>query len=289
MVLLWSALASRKVNLLTHSIKEMPAPPSGCAWITYIRCHDDIGWAVTDENAAEMGESGPGHRAFLSDFYSGRFPGTFARGKTFQFNPKTDDRRISGTLASLAGLQVAIGEIGGFAITQAIDRILLLHNLIFAFGGIPVIYMGDELGMLNDESYLEEPDLAGDNRWMHRPYMDWETAEKRHDPNTFVGKIYQGLLHLIAARRRTLPLHAEAQATAVWTHNEHVFGLIRTSPRGKLLILANVTENDQSVPVYRLGELGFSSPLVDHVSQETINASENLQLKPYQTMWLEQT
>jgi amylosucrase len=287
MVLLWSALASRKVHILTHSIQEMPASPSGCAWITYVRCHDDIGWAVTDENAAAVSESGPLHRAFLSDFYSGRFAGTFARGRTFQFNPKTGDRRISGTLASLAGLEVAIEEIGGFAIQQAIDRILLLHNLIFAFGGIPVLYMGDELGMLNDKSYLDDPDLAGDNRWMHRPYMDWETAEKRHDPNTIIGQIFQGILALAAARRQTLPLHAQADTQAVWTHNEHIFGLIRTSPRGKVLVLANFSEAEQGVPGYRIAELGFSEPLVDHLSGERFHNGHGLRLKSYQVMWLE--
>jgi amylosucrase len=286
MVLLWSALASRKVHIMTHSIQEMPASPSGCAWITYVRCHDDIGWAVTDENAAAVGETGPGHRTFLSDFYSGRFEGAFARGATFQFNPKTGDRRISGMLASLAGLEVAL-EIGGYAVKQAIDRILLLHNLIFAFGGIPALYMGDELGMLNDHSYLDDPHLADDNRWMHRPTMDWETAEKRHDPNTIAGQIFQGLLALIEARRRTFSLHAEAQATAVWTHNDHVFGLIRHSPRGRLLILANVTEGEQTVPAYRLSELNFSGPLLDHLTGEIFHSGNGLGLNAYQVMWLQ--
>jgi amylosucrase len=233
-----------------------------------------------------MGESGPGHRTFLSDFYSGRFPGSFARGKTFQFNPKNGDRRISGMLASLAGMEVAIDEIGGFAIKQAIDRVLLLHNLIFAFGGIPVIYMGDELGMLNDESYLENPDLAGDNRWMHRPYMNWETAEKRHDPQTIAGQIYQGLLALIAARRKTLAFHAQAETRAVWSHNEHVFGLIRTSPRGKLLILANFTENEQTIPGYRVAELGFSGSLLNFLNQQSVQGGQDIKMQGYQVMWL---
>jgi amylosucrase len=286
MVLLWSALASRKVHILTTSIQEMPASPSGCAWITYVRCHDDIGWAVTDENTAAVGESGPGHRTFLSDFYSGRFEGTFAKGATFQFNPKTGDRRISGMLASLAGLEVGL-EIGGYAVKQAIDRILLLHNLIFAFGGIPVIYMGDELGMLNDPGYQDDPDLADDNRWMHRTYMDGETAEKRLDPNTISGQIFKGLLNLIEARRRTFPLHAEAQTNAVWTHNDHVLGLVRQSPRGTLLILANVTEAEQYVPGFRLSELGFSGALLDHLSGEIFHSGHGLRLNAYQVMWLE--
>jgi amylosucrase len=301
MVLLWSSLASRRVHIMTYSISQMPAVPSGCAWITYVRCHDDIGWAVTDENAAAVGESGPLHRAFLSDYYSGRFPGSFARGATFQYNPKTGDRRISGSLASLAGLEMALDQIarpdfeldghqaGGLALSLAIERILLLHNLIFVFGGIPVIYMGDEIGMLNDPGYLDDPDLAGDNRWLHRPYMDWSLAEQRHDQSSVPGRIFHGLRKLTEARRRTAAIHAQAAAYAVWTHNEHVFGLIRMSPRGRLLILANFSERPQTVSQDRLHELGFFGELVDHLDGRLLAGWNDLTLVPYQVAWLEKT
>ena len=121
------------------------------------------------------------HRSFLSDFYSGRFPDTFARGATFQFNPKTNDRRISGSCASLAGLEVALEKGDGRLQDLAVRRILLLHSMILAFGGMPLLYMGDEIGLLNDESYLADPNLAGDNRWLHRPSMDWQKAAQRQD------------------------------------------------------------------------------------------------------------
>ena len=88
-----------------------------------MRCHDDIGWAVTDEDAAEVGLSGAGHRAFLSEFYSGRFAGTFARGATFQYNPRTNDRRISGSCASLAGLEQALETKDPAATELAIRRV----------------------------------------------------------------------------------------------------------------------------------------------------------------------
>jgi amylosucrase len=286
MVLLWSGLASRKASVLTQSLLSMPAIPSNSAWITYARNHDDIGWAVTDENAAAAGESGPLHRAFLSDFYSGRFDGTFARGATFQHNPKTGDRRISGSLASLAGLEDALERGDGRAVQLAIGRILLLHNLIMAFGGIPALYMGDEIGLLNDAAYREEPDLAEDNRWMHRPAMDWDLAEQRHEVDSVQGQIFQGLLALIAARRRTPALHAQAAARPIWSHNEHVFGLIRSSPRGRLLILANLSERPQHVPAYRMAELGFAGPLLDHLNGRPVDGSSHVGLSPYQAMWL---
>ena len=54
--------------------------------------------------AAALHLSGPAHRAFLSDFYEGSFPGTFAKGALFQVNELTGDKRISGSFASLAGI-----------------------------------------------------------------------------------------------------------------------------------------------------------------------------------------
>ncbi|MDX1616947.1 MAG: alpha-amylase family protein [Candidatus Promineifilaceae bacterium] len=287
MVLLWSTLATQKADLMTYSIQQMPETPSGATWITYVRGHDDIGWAVTDENAAAVGLSGSLHRAFLSDFYSGRFEGTFARGATFQYNPKTGDRRISGSLASLAGLETALAQQDRHLVELAVDRILLLHNFILAFGGIPVLYMGDELGLRNDQSYQEEPELADDNRWMHRPYMDWEVAERRHDWQSIEGRIYQGLQKLIATRRRLHAFHAEAATYAVWTHNIHVAGLIRMSPRGRLLILGNFSADSQAVPTQRLQELGFGGELVDHLLQQSRDGWQDLQLAPYQALWLQ--
>lgn len=287
MVMLWSSLAERNVTLMTHALQQMPGIPSGCAWITYVRCHDDIGWAVTEEDAAAVGLNGFLHRAFLSDYYSGRFTDTFARGATFQFNPKTGDRRISGSLASLAGLELAIEENDPVGIDLAIRRIHLLHSMILAFGGIPAIYMGDEIGLLNDESYLEDPDLADDNRWLHRPIMNWQVAGNRQDIENINGRIFQGLVHLIRARKETITLHAKAASYPVWTHNERVFGLIRESPRGRLLVLANFSESQQTVLAYRLNEMGFRGLLLNRLDGETIEGWHDVLLEPYDVNWLE--
>lgn len=286
MVLLWSSLAERRVTLMTRALQNMPPIPSGAAWVTYVRCHDDIGWAVTDEDAAEVGLSGSGHRAFLSEFYSGRFPGTFARGATFQFNPRTNDRRISGSCASLAGLEQALEGRDPQATDLAIRRILLIHNLILAYGGIPLLYMGDELGLLNDPSYLEDPDRKDDNRWMHRPPMDWARAEERHDWWSVAGRIYHGLIHMLAVRQRSAALHAQAGAFPVWTHNEAVFGLLRDSPRGRVLALANFSERPQTVPGYRLHEMVFGGRLIDRLTGREINSAPGITLEGYEALWL---
>jgi amylosucrase len=227
------------------------------------------------------------HRAFLSDFYSGRFPDSFARGATFQFNPKTGDRRISGSLASLAGLEIALEKGDSVLIGQAIGRILLLHSMIFGYGGIPAIYMGDEIGLLNDKSYMADPDLAGDNRWMHRPAMDWSLAGERSDPQTVTGRIFQGLLLLIRARKCSKALHSQAAAYAVWSGNESVFGLLRESPRGRLLILGNFSELSQTIATYRLHEMGFEGTLVNLIDGREYGSWQDIHLAPFEALWLE--
>ena len=288
MVMLWSSLAEREVRLMTKTLTHISAIPTGSAWLTYVRCHDDIGWAVTEEDAAAVGLNGFAHRAFLSDFYSGIFPGTFARGATFQYNPRTGDRRISGAGASLAGLERALELEDPREIDLALRRILLLHGIVLAFGGIPVLYMGDELALLNDYAFIDEPEHADDNRWLHRPVMDWSTAARRHDETAPAGIVFQGLQHLIQRRKALPQFHAQAATQPVWAHNDHVFALIRQSPRGRVLVLGNFTEQPQRVPAYRLQELEFERVLVDCLTDRPVDPRDGILLEPYEQLWLEE-
>jgi amylosucrase len=290
MVLLWSTLASRKVALMTHTLLHMPPTPQGTTWITYVRLHDDIGWAVTDENAQAVGENGYLHRGFLNEFYSGHFPESFSRGEVFQYNPTTGDGRMSGMTASLAGLEKAVEEGDVEQILLSIKRILLLYSVIFSYGGIPLIYMGDELGLFNDQSYKNNPIKANDNRWMHRPAMPWEITEKRHDPEHITGLIFQGMHRLILTRQRTQQLHAASEVEPLWTDNPHVFAYLRRHPAsGQLLAVCNFSEHTQNIPARILWDNGFQGSIRDVSlpdSHPLALENDQITLHPYQFMWL---
>ncbi len=289
MVLLWSALATQRADLLTQSLLNMPATPSNATWITYVRCHDDIGWAITDQNAALVGEVGPLHRQFLSAWYSGEWAGSFARGEIFQYNPSTNDRRINGMTASLAGLEQALETADSTAIELAIRRIYLLYAVVFGFGGIPLIYMGDELAMLNDHSYLRDSAKAWDNRWLHRPAMDWGLAAQRHDPTTLAGRVWRLLRHLITIRQQTPALHSAGQTLPIWTNQRHVLGVIRIHPLGRILILGNLSASIQRVAISVVRDAGLIGELYDLLGDQavTIDAqSAELVLDSYQCCWL---
>jgi len=244
MALLWSSLATSRTGLMRHVLDHMPPLPPGAGWVTYVRCHDDIGWAIGPEDAAAVGEDDHLHRRFLSDFYAGDFPGSFARGARFQTDERSGEARTSGTTASLAGLESAPHEL---ARELAIRRVLLLYAVVFAHGGLPLIYMGDELGLRNDRAWADDERHAGDNRWMHRPPMDWAAAERRDEPGTVEAALWNGLRELMAARRATRATHAQGSARPLEIGNDHVYALLREFAGERLLLLANFSAEEQTV------------------------------------------
>ncbi len=174
MALLWESLATRRVNLLTQSLSHRHHLPPGTTWVNYLRCHDDIGWTFDDEDARKVGINAYDHRQFLNRFYTGQFPGSFARGVPFQQNALTGDMRISGTMASLAGLEQAIDLNNPELIEMAIRRINLLNSIALSIGGIPLIYLGEEWGVLNDYDFVKDPAKSNDSRWIHRSKFRWD-------------------------------------------------------------------------------------------------------------------
>ena len=110
MVLLWSALPRGAWRSCARPCSRCPPVPPGAGWLTYVRCHDDIGWAITREDAARVGEDAHLHRRFLADFYAGDFAYSFARGARFQPDPASGEARTSGTTAALAGVEDALAR-----------------------------------------------------------------------------------------------------------------------------------------------------------------------------------
>jgi amylosucrase/maltose alpha-D-glucosyltransferase/alpha-amylase len=285
MALLWDALATRDVRVLLTAMRHRFVIPEGCAWVNYVRCHDDIGWAFADDDVAAVGfEPGP-HRRFLTRFYTGRHEGSFARGAPFQEDPVTGDARVSGTCASLTGTEKALAEQDDTELELAVRRILLIHGIIITMGGIPLIYLGDEIAMLNDYGYDQDPEKVGDSRWLHRGAFDWERAEQRRDMETVPGRVYQGLLRLLQVRGQNQAF-ARAETEFLDSGNKHVFGFLRTNGDSTVFVLANFSEHEQRLEARRLRQMGMRKTMVDLFAGQTIIATQELLLAPYQLMIL---
>jgi len=284
MALLWNSLATREVRLLQLALQERYEIHPACSWVNYVRVHDDIGWTFSDEDAAHLWINARDHRKFLNEFYSGRFEGSFGRGLTFQENPKTGDARISGTCASLAGLEKAIFEETETEVELAIRRILLIHGIIITVGGIPLIYLGDEIGTLNDYSYRDDPSKVHDSRWVHRPYTNWDKMQMRHNPETIEGRIYSGMRALIHLRKNELVFSGN-RMEVLKLGNEHVLGFERQWKDQRVIVLANFSEGEQSIAASRLRAYGLENAWVDLISGLEYSPVD-LKLAPYEFLCL---
>ncbi|MGD8569645.1 MAG: amylosucrase [Gammaproteobacteria bacterium] len=285
MALLWEALATRDTRVLQHAMRHRYIIPEGCVWVNYVRCHDDIGWAFADDDVAANGFDPREHRRFLTKFYTGKFEGSFSCGAPFQEDPSTGEARVSGMCASLTGIEKALAEKEDVELELAIKRMQLIYGVIITIGGIPLIYLGDEIAMLNDYDYDKDPDKVGDSRWLHRTKFDWERAEQRRDPASVPGRVYQGLLRLIQLRSQNLAF-ARDETEFVETGNKHVFGFIRSNENNVAFVLANFSEKQQGLEARRLRQMGMRKSMVDMYAGRVITATQELVMEPYQLMVL---
>ncbi len=286
MVHYWSALATRDTRLMTKVLSEnFPETLPNATYTTYLRCHDDIGWAITDEDAGAMGFSGLKHRDFLSRFYAGDFPGSFAQGAYFQVNEETGDSRISGTLAALAGLEKAQAEGDTRGAELAVHRILMGKALIASFGGIPLIYMGDEVALLNDHSYRDDALRADDSRWLHRPVMDWNRVEAAQHAETPEGQILAGTRHIMARRKAIRQFHAGVPTRILAPEAPQVFAFSRFAPTGPVICLFNFSEETVGIRTDWLREQGVAA-FTDLLSGNAMDLSgDHYTLLPYGRVW----
>ena len=291
MALMWDAVATKNANLLNQGIKSLPTKLEGATWLNYIRCHDDIGLGFDDQDIALAGYNPASHRQFIVDYFVGKFDDSHARGLPFGHNDKTGDVRISGSLASLVGLQYGVETGNEEAIENAIKSILLLHGLIFAFGGIPLIYYGDEIGTFNDNNYLNEPEKQGDSRWAHRPTIDWDKAAQRNVPGTIEYKLFSALKRMIAVRKETDVFADFNNRELCESGNPHLFIFGRYNifkPSEQVWVVANFDLKPQSLALADIKGWGNErGQFVDLYSGQTPDIFNDMLIIPPLTFyWL---
>lgn len=260
MALLWEAVATKKATLLNLGIRSIPDKLERATWLNYVRSHDDIGLGFDDNDIRLAGYDPKLHRNFLVDYYTGNHEASISRGVAFGINKKTGDARIAGSLASLSGLETALARNDPAAIQESINTILLLHSMIIAFGGIPLLYYGDAVGTLNDISYLDDEHKQNDSRWVHRPKMNWDKAELRNSHGTVEHRIFSSLKKMIAVRKEIAAFADHNNRELLEVENPHLFVFSRFDNIGtssRVLVIGNFDTNPQSMDIEGLSRKGF--------------------------------
>ena len=290
MALLWNSIATKKASLMVKSVTEIPTKPSDATWINYIRCHDDIGLGYEDDIVRATGYDPYAHKQFILNYYCGKLEWSPAKGLMFMYNPKNGDGRITGSAASLLGLETALEQNNKNIIDYAISKILMLHGIILTYGGIPMIYAGDEIATLNDYSYQQNEDQVNDNRWVNRPMQNWKTVtslnKQKDKPSTI---IYNGLKKMILLRKDH-SVFADTNNIKVFScPNEHIFVYQRIDANKSVWVLSNFNEVTETLNIGWLLSIGIHTDKnsVDLLTGEPIHLIQNeLPLKPYEQLWI---
>ena len=246
MVNLWSALAARDARLLRRQIDALLALGEGCWLVNYLRCHDDIGWGLDEDAERSLCIDPQLHKEYLYRFYDGEFPGSWAMGETYNYDPATRDARSCGTTASLCGLERALREQDDAQYDLALKRILLMHGAAMFLQGFMMLSSGDEIGQLNGWGYLSDPDRAADSRNLHRTRFDWSRAALRGKQGTLEHAIWEGIRQLREMRAHPC-FAADAAVSTLESGNRAVLVVRREKGKERMTAMMNFSEQVQSV------------------------------------------
>jgi amylosucrase len=291
MALQWDALATQDTRVMLAAQYELLQKPYGASWITYTRCHDDIGLGYEDDMIRQAGYDPYQHRKFIKEYYSGTYNGSPARGALFSVNPKTQDARISGSLASLCGLEAALESGNGEEKELALRKIILMQAHSIFLGGIPMLFYGDELAYTNDYSYLDDEAKSYDNRWLHRPQINWQKNKRRLIQGTLEQRIFSDTTRLLRIRKCNAVFSDVKNLDWMQPYNIHVAGYVRFDKQTRMFLVFNFASQPSWLRWRALSSFGeLPLQLFDHWTEKEILTGpdhEHLVLEPYQFAILE--
>lgn len=280
----WTALASQNVDLIRKVIQATPTIDAPVSWLTYVRCHDDIGWNVLLPEACQSSEvlhNGSRRLSEVAQFLTG-MTGGFGRGVNFQTSSPDKVHGTNGMTAALCGIAAAQSEA---ELEAGIKRLLLLYGLACSFGGMPLVYMGDELAQDNDYSYLTDPARENDSRWVQRPYLNQAALQARIDANSKPGKVFGALCRLLQTRRELPEFAANAPRVLKDSGSDSVLAFTRgDSATGVILCLANFSEHARPLDLQQITGTGSAHAWVNMLDQKV--HAHVLSLPAWSQLWL---
>ena len=249
----WHTVATRDTTLLREQLDKVFALPKQYVFLNYLRCHDDIGWGLDYDSLRRFGMEERPHKAYLNDYFRGLRGLSASRAELYNEDLVTGDARLCGTTASLCGLQTALVSGDPKAIDLAIDAVVMLHAYMFMQSGIPVLYSGDEIGQLNDDSYHQDPNKAEDSRYLHRGKMDWAAADRAKQAGTPENRIFTRLSRLETIRAAENGFSCDARTATLETGDTALLGIARSLDGELLLGLFNFSDTPKTAAALRSG------------------------------------
>ncbi|MCI8453056.1 MAG: amylosucrase [Lachnospiraceae bacterium] len=242
----WHTVATGDVSLLKRQMEIVNALPGEYVFLNYLRCHDDIGWGLEYEWLKGKLIDETAHKRFLSDYFTGHYYGSWARGELYNDDPASGDARLCGTTASLCGIEAALNRQDEDALSLSVRLDLTLHGYMLTQSGIPMFYSGDEIGQRNDYSYKDDEKKAADSRYVHRGEFLWDDAALRKEAGTVQNRLFDGIKKLLKIRKgHRVFLNAAAVSTRE-TYDVGVLCMVREYEAETLIALFNFSRENRT-------------------------------------------
>lgn len=146
----------------------------------------------------------------------------------------------------------------------AYSKLKIIYFFQFTYVGSPIIYYGDEVGMVGGN----DPDCR-------RPFI-WDKQKQNKDLLEWIKK-------LTYIRNNNKPLRTGAFTTLLCDDKNNVYGYMREGNGEKIIIILNYSDKEAAVAI-PVGDKLTKNQVVDLISGKKINISGKnltLKLKPY--------
>ncbi|OHT04972.1 Amylosucrase [Tritrichomonas foetus] len=280
MAYIWGTVAMRDVGILSDFFKELYTTQN--VFMNFLRNHDEIAWNWGFINLASYGINELSLFRYFNDYFSGRIIGSKSRGVLCYENLVTGEEHVAGTTASLSGLETAIEQQNPseMRVNEAIKLIILLHALIISLPGVPMIFGGDEIGQLNDYSYISHDETKDDVRFLLRPKFDWEKAKLIDVEHSIQFQIFHGISKILQ-QKQTCSIFSSIMNFEIVEHEEKtVLVFKRSNDSNIILCIYNFYENPRKVNLHMQG------PFKNMMSGEQINIVNEICIDSYGWLWL---
>ena len=272
----WVALTEGSPEIIEEVLLNTPELPVGASWLSYVRCHDDIGWNVLRPELTALGSEPVARLDAVAAFLAGETPGSYARGARFQASTPGTVHGSNGMTAALVGLRPDLPADHPDQ-QRAMRRLELMMSLCFFVGGLPLIYMGDELGQHNTSVTEMHTRQGADGRELHRPHLDETALATRHQAGSVPAQVFSMLQRLIRLRRERLSLGGPIRLQVLAHRQSGLLALQRNQEVG----LFNFSIEACDVALSELGQ-----PALQNLTLEASQPVASLHLPGHGCAWL---
>jgi sucrose phosphorylase len=271
--LLLHTLVSGNCHHLKLWMMSMPPAQNGTAYFNFIASHDGIGLRPVEGllDATEIEK--------LVDLMQ-RFGGKISR-RALE-NKQSKPYEINITLYdALQGSYDGADEFN-------IERFICAHTIMLALEGIPAFYIHSLLATSNDYQRFEK---TGHNRSLNRHQWNYDAlSEVLNEENSPHRRVFEKQKYLIALRKAQPAFHPNA--TQFTLHlGDQLFGFWRQSRNREqsIFCISNISKQAQLLSLADVN-LIITNQWRDLISGHRYSdLSENIMLKPYQTVWIANT